>query len=316
MGNLSTGTFVSPRGLIVANHYNVRSCIGSITRTGEDLLTHGFYAANEQDERQCPNAEAAVLTSIEDVTRTIREAAANASEDARSQAMAEAERVCTTSELRCQIVSLHAGALHHLYRYRVYKDVRLVFAPESLVAYYPGNDVPGNFPHWDMTLCFLRVGENNQPAKAPAYLPWNTSGRRDGQLVFQSSNPRTTDRARPVSFLEVDRDITLLLDLVLLEELSGILEADPSKQRDSHLHALVDSPRPHWKVDRRGSPFLRSESDETEAFRGTEDRRSHNGRSKARVLAAEARSRLDRAAGEYRKIAKGSVAKIRRRTHG
>jgi hypothetical protein len=71
MGNLSTGTFVSPRGLIVANHYNLRSCIGSITRTGEDLLTHGFYAANEQDERQCPNAEAAVLTSIEDVTRTI-----------------------------------------------------------------------------------------------------------------------------------------------------------------------------------------------------------------------------------------------------
>ena len=45
--------------------------------------------------------------------------------------------------LRSDVVTLYQGGLYHLYRYKKYTDVRLVFAPEGDVAHFGGDACDG-----------------------------------------------------------------------------------------------------------------------------------------------------------------------------
>ncbi len=79
--------------------------------------------------------------------------------------------------LRSDVVTLYQGGQYHLYRYKVYDDVRLVFAPEQQTAFYGGD--PDNFayPRYDLDCCFFRVYENGKPAKIQNFLKWSKDGR-------------------------------------------------------------------------------------------------------------------------------------------
>lgn len=236
VGPFTAAAFVSRNGLIAANHFVVKQCIVQVQRPGENLLQHAFYAQELQHERICPGLEASVLISIEDVTRRVRTVAEKhkgiAYKEAMSQASAAEERACSTSSVKCTVVPLYAGALLHLYRYQIYRDVRLVFAPEESVAFYGGEDDNFNFPRWSMTVCFLRVWNGQQPAQSKHYFRWSATGPRRNELVFQSANARTTDRARPVSFLEVDRDVSFPTMNLLYRELIKALSVlkDPADE--------------------------------------------------------------------------------------
>ncbi len=87
------------------------------------------------EELQCPDSELNVLVSIEDVTARVNAAvkAAAGSAEAEKQRRAvmntiEKESFDRTG-LRSDVVTLYQGGLYHLYRYKKYTDVRLVFAP-------------------------------------------------------------------------------------------------------------------------------------------------------------------------------------------
>ena len=66
-----TASFVSPDGLVMTNHHCARSCVESATKTGEDLLGDGFYAARREDERVCQGMTADQLQQITDVTAEV-----------------------------------------------------------------------------------------------------------------------------------------------------------------------------------------------------------------------------------------------------
>ena len=111
--------------------------------------------------------------------------------------------------LRSDVVTLYQGGLYHLYRYKKYTDVRLVFAPEQDIAFFGGDPDNFEYPRYDLDICFFRVYEDGKPAKIEHYLKWSPAGASDDDLVFVAGHPGKTDRLNTVAHLEFLRDTVL-----------------------------------------------------------------------------------------------------------
>jgi hypothetical protein len=152
------------------------------------------------------------LISIEDVTGRVNGAvkpgmANDQASSARNSVIAAIERESKDKTgLRSDVVTLYQGGAYHLYRYKRYDDVRLVFAPEQQIAFYGGDPDNFEYPRYDLDICIFRVYENGQPAKIDHYLKWNSKGPSDGELTFVSGSPDKTDRQLTLDELADMRD--------------------------------------------------------------------------------------------------------------
>ena len=116
--------------------------------------------------------------------------------------------------LRSDVVTLYQGGQYHLYTFKKYTDVRLVFAPEFDIAFFGGDPDNFEYPRYDLDVCFFRAYENGKPARPPHYLKWSKDGSKEGDLVFVAGHPGRTDRLNTVASLEYLRDVSFpfLLD--------------------------------------------------------------------------------------------------------
>ncbi len=108
--------------------------------------------------------------------------------------------------LRSDVITLYQGGAYHLYCYKRYDDVRIVFAPEAQMAFYGGDPDNFEYPRFDLDVCIFRVYENGQPVKVDNYLKWNSAGPADGELTLVSGSPGRTDRQQTVDELADRRD--------------------------------------------------------------------------------------------------------------
>src|SRR5204863_6443599 len=128
------------------------------------------------EEKRCLDLELNVLMSIEDVTDRVNaavkpEMGAEQAFLARRAVTADIEKESTDkTKLRSDVVTLYQGGQYHLYRFKKYTDVRLVFAPEQQIAFYGGDADNFEYPRYDLDCAFFRVYEDNKPAKLEHYL--------------------------------------------------------------------------------------------------------------------------------------------------
>jgi hypothetical protein len=211
--NGGSGSFVSADGLTFTNHHVGADCIQKLSKAGTDYMKTGFYAKTQAEEAKCPDLELNVLTGIEDVTAKVNagvKAGLSAAEAGQAQrsAMSAIEKDCATaSGLRCDVVTLYSGDVFHLYKYKKYTDVRLVFAPEFDAAFFGGDPDNFTYPRYDLDITFFRIYENDKPVHLDNYLKWSKSGVQDGELIFVSGHPGGTDRLKTVAQMQYLKDV-------------------------------------------------------------------------------------------------------------
>src|SRR5436190_1563968 len=143
--------------------------------------------------------------------------------EARRGVIAKIEAEATKEPYRGDVVTLYQGGQYHLYKYRRYTDIRLVFAPEQQIAFFGGDPANFAYPRYDLDMCFFRVYENDKPAKIEHYLKWSKDGVKDNDLVLVAGHPGHTDRLNTVADLEYQRDIRYPFALQRLNRLEVML---------------------------------------------------------------------------------------------
>lgn len=228
LANGCSASFVSPEGLVLTNHHCVHACVEHLSTAERDLVERGYLARSRAEELRCPAMEVNQLAKITDVTDRIARATKGKEGKAYAEALqaeiARLEKGCAKSDrVRCDVVTLYGGGQYHLYEYRRFQDVRLVFAPELASAFFGGDPDNFTFPRYNFDVAFLRVWEDGKPAKTRNWFRWSEKGAQEGGLVFVSGHPGRTSRLLTVSQLEFERDVALPERLLYLAELRGIL---------------------------------------------------------------------------------------------
>ena len=248
-----SGSFVSPGGLVMTNHHIAADTLQKISTPAKDYYKDGFLARTQDDEVKAPDLELNVRVGIDDVTALVNAGVAKGADDAaaakaRRQAMARIEKESfDRTGLRSDVVTLYRGGRYHLYRYKKYTDVRLVFAPESAIASFGGDPDNFEFPRYDLDVAFFRAYEDGKPARPAHHLEWSDSGTKEGDLVFVAGHPGSTSRLNTVAHLEYLRDIALPQSLALLSDREELLQdygrrsAESSRQAKQDLQGIQNS---------------------------------------------------------------------------
>jgi hypothetical protein len=242
----ASAEFVSPEGLVLSNHHVGSRALQRLSTREHNYMRDGFYARTREEELRCPGMELNVLMSIEEVTERVKAAvkpgmADDAAFQARRAVMAAIEKESMDQTgLKSTVVTLYQGGQYHLYRYKKYTDVRLVFAPEEQIAFYGGDPDNFEYPRFDLDICFFRAYENGQPAKTSDYLKWSKAGPAENELVFVSGNPGRTDRLRTIAELEAMRDREIPRTLQRLARLEVLLSSWSARSQENARRARTD----------------------------------------------------------------------------
>ncbi|MBX3317000.1 MAG: S46 family peptidase [Phycisphaeraceae bacterium] len=209
-----SGSLVSANGLVMTNHHVASDMLSKLSDQDRDILRDGFMAASEADELACPDLELNVLWTIEDVTDRVNSGTEGMSASdagaARRRAISAIEQEAgERSGLLCQVVTLYQGARYHLYAYKRFTDVRLVFAPEEGIAFFGGDTDNFEYPRYCLDVAFFRIYEDGKPYKPEHYLAWSRDGIAEDELGLVFGHPGTTRRLFTVDHLKFMRDVQL-----------------------------------------------------------------------------------------------------------
>ncbi|GBQ87753.1 S46 family peptidase [Asaia krungthepensis] len=245
-----SASFVSGDGLVMTNHHCANSCLAALSDKDHDYFRDGFYTRDLADERQCPGMELDRLDTMKDVSDPVAEATRGKQGAAYSAALQEVESKLTKDCIggddehwRCDMVPLYHGGQTALYRYRRYKDVRVVMAPEQGIAFFGGDPDNFDYPRYDIDLSMLRVYEGGKPVRTP-FLQFDPNGPKADDLVFTSGNPGRTQRGLPASALAFQRDVANPAIISALTLREGMLwqysreSAEHEKQAEDALFSI------------------------------------------------------------------------------
>ncbi len=259
-----SGSFVSSQGLVLTNHHVGADALQKLSTAEHDYLKEGFFARTPDQEIKCVDLELNVLLSIEDVTARVNAAVKPGGEPAEAHKARQAVMATIEQEsldktgLRSDVVTLYQGGLYHLYRFKKYTDVRLVFAPEQDIAFFGGDPDNFEYPRFDLDICLFRVYEDGKPLRPAHFLKWASAGVSDGELVFVSGHPGRTSRQNTVAHIEFlrDRAFPFSLNVLRRREVAAdqVQRAQPRERAAGQGRSVRRGQQPQSAAGRPGRP--------------------------------------------------------------
>jgi hypothetical protein len=241
-----SASFVSSNGLVLTNHHVAADTLNKLSTPANNYYENGFVARTPEQELKAPDLELNQLVSIEDVTNQVNAAVeggldANEAYKARLAAMEKIEKKSLDETgLRSDVVTLYGGAKYHLYRYKKYTDVRLVWAPEGDAAHFGGDPDNFEYPRYCLDVTLLRAYENGEPVKTEHFVKWSDAEPSDDELVFVSGHPGSTQRRTTLAAVKGLRDKQLPYQLNYFCRMEVALELFASESPENRRRARKD----------------------------------------------------------------------------
>jgi hypothetical protein len=214
-----SASFVSEDGLVMTNHHCARGPLDEVTKEGERLAETGFYAPTLDDERKVPNFYIDQLRVMEDVTAEVQAAFESGKTDNqkianRMEKISEIQKryavkykkSAPQDSMMFNVVTFYNGGRYSLYGYKRFTDIRIVYAPEEVMAFYGGDPDNFTYPRYDFDCSFFRVYDNGKPLKTENFFKFSAAGAQEGDAVFVVGNPGNTSRLLTIAQLEYLRD--------------------------------------------------------------------------------------------------------------
>jgi hypothetical protein len=215
-----TGSFISNDGLIITNHHCAFGFVQQISDAKNNYIKNGFLANNREQEVQAKGLVCRITASYEDVSDKVLEGTQQITDPAtRSQIIGINIRKITEKEntenkgLQCEISEMFTGRTYVLFRYKLLKDVRLVYVPARSIGEYGGELDNWVWPRHSGDFAFLRAyvapdgssaefSKDNVPYTPAKFLKVNQRGVKENDFVFILGYPGRTFRHQPAKFFE------------------------------------------------------------------------------------------------------------------
>jgi hypothetical protein len=222
-----TGSFVSKDGLILTNHHCAFGAINRASTPENNHLENGFLAETKLDEIPAIGTTVRITESYEDVSEQILNAVKNI-EDLGERAKQIKDKMNEIGEaandeansIEGSVSEMFKGKSYVLFRYRIIKDVRIVYAPPRSIGEFGGETDNWVWPRHTGDFTFMRAyvapdgsaaeySEDNIPFSPKRFLKVNPNGANEGDFTFILGYPGRTFRHYPSYFLEYQENYQL-----------------------------------------------------------------------------------------------------------
>lgn len=222
-----TGSFLSDAGLIITNHHCAFESVQLASTPENDYLTNGFVAKTMEQEIPAKNLTCKITDSYEDVSDKILSSVKDVNDpveriNAINKKIAEIikEEQAKDASIKPEISEMFIGRTYVLFRYKIIKDVRLVYIPQRAIGEFGGESDNWVWPRHTGDFSFLRAyvakdgsaatySKENVPFKPKKFLKVNPNGANDGDFVFILGYPGRTFRNYPAKYVEYQEKFQL-----------------------------------------------------------------------------------------------------------
>ena len=222
-----TGSFVSDKGLIVTNHHCAFGAVSSVSTTESNYLQNGFLADSYEKEIPLSNYHIRIAESYEDVSNIILNkideidnSAERAKEIAKRRRELAAEYSDEENAIDAEVSEMFIGKTYVLIKYKILKDVRLVYVPPITIGNFGGETDNWMWPRHTGDFSFYRTyvapdgtskefSEDNIPFTPKRYIKVNPNGVEEGDFVFVLGYPARTFRHYPWQYIKFQEDYQL-----------------------------------------------------------------------------------------------------------
>jgi V8-like Glu-specific endopeptidase len=222
-----TGSFVSEKGLIITNHHCAYSAVQLASTPQNDYLENGFVANSLEQEIEAKGLTCRITDSYEDVSEEVLGETKGVSDATQriniiKNKIIEIEKRAESADstITAEVSEMFIGKSYVLFKYKIIRDVRLVYIPQRTIGEFGGETDNWVWPRHTGDFSFMRAyvakdgssapySKDNVPYEPKKFLKINPAGVKDGDFTFILGYPGRTFRHRPSQFIAYQQNFQL-----------------------------------------------------------------------------------------------------------